>query len=418
MTAMMESPAITPAKSPAAPYAFAGVAALAMIATLPGRTQGLGLITVPLLDEFRLDPVEYSALNLWATLLGSLLCLPCGWLLDRIGVRAVLSVTLVALGVVVVAMSRLEADRSDYLFPLILLTRGLGQSALSVISLALLGKAAGRTPGPVVGVYSFLVSVGFMAAFGAVKAAFEFGDADWRTVWAGIGWIIVGMGAAVAIALRNPREVSTTSVRAGGATLFHALMTPAFWVFALATSLYGMVGAAVGLFGQPLLEERGFDRSVYLTVIMLGPIVGLAANIATGLLARRRGLGRLMAVAMIVLAGALLAFPMVTTLAEVYAYAVTMGVAGGMVTVVFFAVWGPAFGSDHLGKIQGAAQLLTVLASAAGPMILAVSQREFGAYSHVFRLLSIAAVLFAVAAWFVPVPRFAPSEEVAADDRG
>ena len=113
MTAMMESPAIAPAKSPAAPYAFAGVAALAMIATLPGRTQGLGLITVPLLDEFRLDPVEYSALNLWATLLGSLFCLPCGWLLDQLGVRAVLSATLIALGVVVVAMSRLEADRCE-----------------------------------------------------------------------------------------------------------------------------------------------------------------------------------------------------------------------------------------------------------------------------------------------------------------
>ena len=398
----------------AAPYAFAGVAALAMIATLPGRTQGLGLITVSLMRDLRISSFDYAFVNLWATLLGALFCLPCGWLLDRIGVRAVLSFTLVALGIVVVGMSRLDDGDTDYLFPFVFLTRGLGQSALSVISLALLGKAAGRTPGPVVGVYSALVSIGFMAAFGAVKVAFEYGGADWRTVWASIGGIIVALGIAIAFAMRNPREAAVAeSVPSGGTSLFRALFTPAFWTFALATSLYGMIGAAVGLFGEPLLKERGFDRKVYTTVVTLGPIIGLAANIATGFLARRWGLGRLMAAAMLVLAGALLAFPMVDSLAGVYAYAVAMGIAGGMVTVLFFAVWGPAFGPKHLGKIQGAAQLLTVLASAVGPLILAASQREFGTYSHVFTVLAIAALLFAVAAWFVPVPRFAPDAEEA-----
>jgi len=33
-----------------------------------------------------------------------------------------------------------------------------------------------------------------------------------------------------------------------------------------------------------------------------------------------------------------------------------------MVTVIFFGVWGQVYGPRHLGKIQGAAQMLTVLA--------------------------------------------------------
>jgi hypothetical protein len=37
-----------------------------------------------------------------------------------------------------------------------------------------------------------------------------------------------------------------------------------------------------------------------------------------------------------------------------------MGVAGGMLTVLFFIVWKQAFGQRHLGKIQGAAQMLSV----------------------------------------------------------
>ena len=47
------------------------VAAVVMLATLPGRTQGLGLITEPMLRDLRLDRVTYANINLWATLLGA-----------------------------------------------------------------------------------------------------------------------------------------------------------------------------------------------------------------------------------------------------------------------------------------------------------------------------------------------------------
>ena len=87
------------------------VAALAMVATLPGRTHGLGLVTEPLLADLHLDRVDYASINLWATLLGAAFCLPCGWLFDRLGVRAVLTATLLGLGGVVVAMSRIAGRR-------------------------------------------------------------------------------------------------------------------------------------------------------------------------------------------------------------------------------------------------------------------------------------------------------------------
>ena len=48
----------------------------AMVATLPGRTHGLGLITEPLLADLGLDRVPFAALNFWATLLGAAFCLP------------------------------------------------------------------------------------------------------------------------------------------------------------------------------------------------------------------------------------------------------------------------------------------------------------------------------------------------------
>jgi MFS family permease len=414
--------------------AAAGVAAAAMVATLPGRTHGLGLVTEPLLADLRLGRVPFAALNFWATLVGAAFCLPVGWLIDRLGVRAVLAAVLLALGAVVLAvtgvapggrMVELPAPEVFFargvewsavpldLFLLVLLTRGLGQSALSVVSLALVGKVAGKKPGVVIGLYSFLVAVGFMADFYAVKVSFEQLRADWHQVWAGMGWALFGSALLAAAFVRNPRVIADESPDApDGAersfTLAGALLTPGFWVFALATSFYGMVAAGTSLFGQSLLAERGFPREVFYTVTTISPFIGLAANLAAGWLSTRVRLGGLLAASLLLQAAALACFPLVSSLPQVYAYAVAMGVSGGVLTVVFFAVWRQAFGPLHLGQIQGAAQLLTVVASAAGPLVLAAGHRAAGSYGLVFQNLALFAAGFAVAALVVPLPKTAP----------
>ena len=45
------------------------MAALAMTATLPGRTFGLGLIKKPLIEDLGLTSLGFDHLNLWAVLL-------------------------------------------------------------------------------------------------------------------------------------------------------------------------------------------------------------------------------------------------------------------------------------------------------------------------------------------------------------
>src|SRR5258708_34015212 len=82
------------------------VAAAAMVGTLPGRTQGLGLITEPLIADLGLDRVTYAQLNFWATILGAGFALGIGRLLDAFGGRIVLTVVAVALGLVLCGMAR------------------------------------------------------------------------------------------------------------------------------------------------------------------------------------------------------------------------------------------------------------------------------------------------------------------------
>jgi MFS family permease len=83
-----------------------------------------------------------------------------------------------------------------------------------------------------------------------------------------------------------------------------------------------------------------------------------------------------------------------------------MGLAGGLVMVLFFSVWPKVYGRRHLGRIQGSAQALTVVASALGPVLLAGCVDLTGSYAGMFRLLALAVAAVAVAALAIEVPAF------------
>jgi MFS family permease len=74
------------------------------------------------------------------------------------------------------------------------------------------------------------------------------------------------------------------------------------------------------------------------------------------------------------------------------------------VMVLFFSVWPRVYGRRHLGRIQGAAQALTVLASAIGPLLLATCVAWTGSYRAMFYILAAIIGVFGVAAVVVSVP--------------
>ena len=380
------------------------VAAAAMVATLPGRSQGLGLITEPLLRDLHGARLDFAAMNFWATLIGSAFCLGCGPLIDLVGARAVLAVVLAALGVTVLAMSRVTGPAG--LLVALTLTRGIGQSALSVVSLAIVGKWFVRKLPVAMGVYSFLIGIGFVAAFpGVGYAVMRFG---WRPVWWWMGWaLLAGLAPLGWVLVRQTPEsvglrVDGLERRAGepeaaprtGLTLGQALRTAAFWAFALSGAAFGLVSSGLMLFNEAVLTERGLGSGTVLGVLAVITFAAMASNFLGGWLAQRWPEGRLMGAAMFLLAAALCALPLSRGQAMAYAYALAMGVAAGIVTVVFFVCWGQIFGRAHLGAVQGAAQLLTVLASAAGPWLLAKSVQLTGSSAPLmFTLAPLVAAL-------------------------
>ena len=379
-----------------------GVAALAMVGTLPGRTQGLGLVAEPLLRDLGLDRVRFAEMNVAATLIGAIFSFGVGGLVDRYGSRMVLVSVAVLLGVVVVAMAGVATATG--LLILMTLTRGLGQSALSVVSLAMPGKWFRKRLTWAMGIYAFVMSLGFMLAFPAVGALVL--ARGWRFAWTAIGVALVAGLAPVAwLMVRSTPDPSEMEIErsseanrsaVGDSPLAVAVRSPAFWVFAVASSLYGLVASGIGLFNESILAERGFAPGIYHEALAITAITGLAGNFAAGAWADRGSLRHVLFTALLILTAALVALPHVTSRWHVMAQAVAMGVAGGFVMVVFFSFWGRAYGATHLGKIQGLAQAMTVFASAMGPLLLAWCARATGSYAMAF--YALAAVLAALAA--------------------
>jgi len=405
-----------PARTLALPFYYGWVnlfvAALAMVGTLPGRTQGLGLITEPLLRDLQIDRVVFARINLWATLVGAIFCLGVGKLIDRYGSRVVLTFVVLALAAVVLSMS--GAHTVAAIAVLITLTRGFGQSALSVVSITIVGKWFVRRLNLAMAIYTVALSVGFMVAFPVI------GDlvikSGWRFTWWAVGLVLLfGLAplslllvrrSPEACALETDGELDSKQIadEAAGFTLGQALATPSFWVFGISSAIYGLIASGIALFNESILAERGFDAATYHRSLVIVALTALLGNFLGGWLAEKWSMNKLLTLAMSLLAGSLVALPHVTSQTHVAIYAVVMGLAGGFIIVIFFAFWSRVYGRAHLGKIQGSAQALTVIASAVGPLLLAECVARTGSYAAMFYVLSVVVLLLAFSAWVVKLP--------------
>src|SRR5207253_8541415 len=130
---------------------------------------------------------------------------------------------------------------------------------------ALVGKWFARRLNYAMGVFSLLVGIGFIAAFPAVgQAVLTFG---WRVAWLGVGLALLVVVAPIGwLVVRDGPSPSANNVEGVGKaadveglesepsdlTVWEALHSPAFWIFALASSLFGLVYSGIALFNQSI----------------------------------------------------------------------------------------------------------------------------------------------------------------------
>ena len=356
--------------------------------------------------------MHYAALNLWSTLIGSLFCLPVGWLFDRFDRRWVLAANLI-----LARCGRLLDERranSNGTVRRTHLHARTRTERLSVVSITIVSKAfEPRQLGLAMAWYSIMLAplhlapiirgVGWALGRTAATTGGRCGPAsDCRSP--ALSFVAAFLKSESSEAANSSREKAPHE---DGATLGQALATPAFWIFSLTISLWTMIYSGVALFNEDIFKERGFSRELYFNVLAMVTVVSPWR--VTWHSAGSRGTSRSPS------CSASACWPRACVARRVaardekwhvYLYGVAMGIASGAVALLFFATWGRLYGRRELGRIQGIAQMMTVFASAGGPLLFALGKRETASYANVFLILSAVVAVLAVAVWFVPLPRF------------
>ena len=208
--------------------------------------------------------------------------------------------------------------------------------------------------------------------------------------WAAIGYSLAfGEGNGFIGGFEHLFLKDVTFEPRDGSTVPHLLFFAFQGTFCIITA--ALVSGAV----VERMRFRAFLAFLVLWSIFVYPVLAHWV-FGGGWLATKMPLTNLLAISMLVLALGLAALPHVTAIWQVMLWATAMGLGGGLVMVLFFSVWPRVYGRAHLGRIQGAAQAMTVFASAVGPLLLAWCVELTGSYAAMFYIL--AAVIGTLAA--------------------
>ena len=400
---------------------FVGIAGMMM--SIPGQTMGVSVFTDDLIKVLGMSRVRLSLAYMIGTVMSALILTPAGRRLDRYGSRAVGSVIVLLLGLVLILMSFLDhitAAAGRFGHPAVsafvvitiafFMMRFLGQGMLAMISRTMVMKWFDRQRGMANAVMGIFVSFGFSLAPRLLNGMIE--DGGWSGAWRGLGIGMLSVGFVVFLLLSrdNPFEcgmkpdsslklVSRKKRPAGHPdhdfTLEEARRTLPFWIFGLTLGMQAMFVTAVTFHIVSLFGAAGMDRQMAIGIFLPASIISVAVNFSVSMISDYIKLRYILIMHQ---AGLMLCMFFFSSLAPGMHYflvLISYGFISGLFNITTSIVWPRYYGIKHLGAISGMAMGFMVAGSAVGPYFFSMINRFTGSYSAACIIsLAVMAVLF------------------------
>ena len=399
------------------------VASLTMFASGPGQSHTFSVFLLPISEDLGISRTSVSSAYAFATLVAAFGLPHIGRLVDRHGVRTVLTGVGAAFGAAAVAFGAVSG--------FVLLTLGFaalrffGQGSLMLCA----GNLASQWFDRKRGLALSLTFLGF-----SVSVAVHPPLAQWLTDALGwrMAWVIMGLGTWAillplvlllvfdrpeALGLR-PDGASGTTKRdessppaaepdsaVVGLTLPEARRTGAFWIILASNCTFSALVTAMFFHQVSVFEAQGLDAATAASVFSVSAVVMVVTTPLVGMLLDRLPTKPLYASALLSVGVALVAMSFVDDLSSAIVYGVVFGVANAAMHAHFTFVWPRFFGRRHLGSIQGVAQMGAVIGASVGPIPLGLGYDYLGGYGGTLVALAALPVLCAVAVAFMRAPR-------------
>lgn len=395
---------------------------------------GLSVYFLPLIRSFRVSRTSMSLAFSVRTLEGGLEGPVAGYLVDRIGPRAI-----VIAGVLIGGIG------------FILL--GLAQSYLTFL-LVFLGVLSIGFSAPMHGLMA-TINFWFRRRLGTAMSMATTGSAiggfvvtpivawvvvnqGWRVAAIGSGIILLVVGLPLAFLIRVPkgdeaaieegprsRGKPVTGHGGGPATaaasaadrdfqVKQALRTKAFWVLAIAIGMRLMAQSALTVHFVPMLVSRGIGEGTAAILVSVTAFVRLPSVVVAGFLADKWSRSKVAAGAMVlgVAAATFITFGPSGLLAAIVFAALFAGAES--CNTVTWALIGQYFGRRYFATLRGIVSMVQSAMSFLGPIVAGLIFDTTQSYRIAFMAIAVAYTLAAMIFWLLRAPRL-PEPALAAE---
>ncbi|QDT28722.1 Major Facilitator Superfamily protein [Gimesia panareensis] len=417
-------------------WTMLGIAAMAQFLSAPGQSFSVAVFKDPMRMSLGLSETQYSLAYGFATIVSACLLPFIGRMLDHWGARIILPVVATGLAISCYFMSQIHTLGSLYLgFSLV---RSLGQGALTLISVWMVGewfeKKRGRTT----------ALAGFGSAFSVMTVPFLnswlISHYGWKT-----GWVFHAVTVAVCLILpgiflvrnrpedlglhpdgidpdqepepqpeeKSKRPLITATIESW--TVRQVLRDPTFWKLLSVITTHALVGTGLVFHQIALLGSHGVPEYWAIRMMAFQALCATLLMFPAGWLTDRFPSRYILCFSMLCLALANLIVLTMPAIWMVVVYTFLLGTTGSIFRSTATVVWINYYGRMNQGAVRGVAWSMMILASALGPLPVAMSIDYFGSYNPVLYLFMALPLLAAFAVWSAHPPTLFKEEQPAVE---
>ena len=327
-----------------------------------------------------------------------------GWALDRYGARTILTVSVLILGVSTVSLAWATVPIAFYL------AYGLGRvifsSPLNIGPSVVVSRWFVRRRGRATGMLFLSHSLG-MITFPLI-AGLVIKYRGWEDAWVVLGvlvWILA-LGPVSMLIRQSPESVgllpdgdppqqpdggreAEAAAEESNWTLREAVRTPTLWLLAMATGSLFLLQSGTNIHQGAYFLDQGLGLGVSAASLSLNAVFTGVGSIFWGWLVERVPVRFTYAGVALMMAVALVLFPIADTTAEALVVASIFGAAVGGILVVPVVAYANYFGRRSLSAIRGVTEPFVSLGQAIGALFSGIIYDVTGSYKDAFLILAI-----------------------------
>lgn len=327
-----------------------------------------------------------------------------GWALDRYGARVILTGSVLVLGLSTISLAWATVPIAFYL------AYGTGRvifsSPMNIGSSVVVSRWFVKRRGKATGILFLTHSLG-MITFPLI-AGLVIKYRSWEEAWIVLGvlvWVLA-LGPVSMLIRQSPESVgllpdgdkpgevegesdAPPAVEEQNWTLREAMRTPTLWLLAISTGSLYLLQSGTNIHQAAYFIDQGLGVGISAATLSVNAVFTGAGSLFWGWLVDRAPVRYTYAGVALMMAVALILFPLADSTIEALAVAGIFGMAVGGILVVPVVAYANYFGRRSLSAIRGVTEPFVSLGQAIGAIFSGIIYDVTGSYKDAFLILSL-----------------------------